>query len=577
MTTGDEQGGTRGHTATTAADALAPRPRWRGRVARLLSGVLVLALTGGVVALAVTTSTPEAGAVPASIVEVEPSATTLVCPGPLQLPDDTTSGGSEFDRVPVDPVEAVTAFDTELSAVASLTPLGEQATALKGGAGTVPAPVAPVILRAEPVDGEPARVAGASSSLVTAGDLRGLSAGACARPSSDVWLVGGSTTIESTADLVVVNPGATAAEVTVEVWGPAGAVDLANSAGFLVAPGGQRVLVLPGVAAEQRRIAVHVSAAGGQVSAYLQDSLLDGFTPRGTDVVTAGVGPSTSQIVPGIVVPDTGVDATDAASLRLLAPGDESATVSVRLLGPGGDVALSGAEAVDLTPGEVTDVSLGGVAAGSYTAVVESSEPVVAAAMIARAGEAGELDAQPRLERAWSASTAGGSGLAAVPSHAQGVLALSAVPTGDEQNAEGTTPSPRPTPTASPTASATPSATPSPEPTHGQRPDPEATQEPIGPTLTVTVRVYGADGMLGEEDVEVPIGTTVPYDLADLGTGVVGVEVLADEDGPARLAWGLVASVTNPDGALVSVVAPLTDAAAVTQAEVREARRLGLG
>lgn len=573
MTTDDEQDGTGGPIATAAADAPTPRSRWRGRVARLLSGVLVLALPGGVLALAVTTSTPEADAVPATIVEVDPSATTLVCPGPLQLPDDTTSGGSEFDRVPVDPVEVVTAFDTAPSAVASLTPLGEQATALTGGAGIVPTPAAPVILRADPVDGEPARVAGVTSSLVTAGDLRGLSAGACARPSSDVWLVGGSTTIESTADLVVVNPGATAADVTVEVWGPAGPVDLANSAGFLVAPGGQRVLVLPGVAAEQRRIAVHVSAAGGQVSAYLQDSLLDGFTPHGTDLVTAGVGPSTHQIVPGIAVPATGVDAADAGSLRLLAPGGKPATVSVRLLGPQGDVALSGAQAVDLTPGEVTDVSLGGVAAGSYTAVVESSEPVVAAAMIARAGQAGDLDAQPRLERAWSASTAGGSGLVAVPSHARGVLALTAVPTGDEQNAGGPTPGPSPTPT--PTPSATP--TPTPEPTHGQRPDPEATREPVGPTLIVTVRAYGADGVLGEADVKVPVGTTVLFDLADLGTGVVGAEVVADEDGPSRLAWGLVASVTNPDGALVSVVAPLTDAASVTQAEVREGRRLGLG
>ena len=62
-----------------------------------------------------------------------------------------------------------------------------------------------------------------------------------------------------------------------------------------MAPGAQRVLSLPGVAAEQRRIAVRVTAACGQVSAYLQDSLLDGFTPRGTDLVAAVAAPATTQ------------------------------------------------------------------------------------------------------------------------------------------------------------------------------------------------------------------------------------------------------------------------------------------
>lgn len=546
-------------TATEPVDpAREPRPR-RGRAARVLSGVLVLALTGGVVTLAVLAPDDAAEPLPAAAVEVAPVATTLVCPGPLQLPDDTLSGDSAFDRVPVDPVERVSAFDTARSGVASLTALGGAPVELAGGTGLVRSPEAATILRAEPADGEPARVAGATSSVVTDGDLRGLSAASCARPSADVWLVGGSTELASTADLVVVNPGATPADITVEAWGPAGAVDLANGASFLVAPGEQRVLALPGVAAEQRRIAVRVSAAGGQVSAYLQDSLLDGFTPRGTDLVTAGVGPATTQVVPGISLVATEVDAADAGALRLLAPGEQGATASVRLLGPDGDVALAGAEAVELAPGEVTDLSLGGLAAGAYTAVIESDEPVVAGAMLAREGEAGELDEGPRLERAWAASSASGSGLVAVPQGSRGTLTLTAAPTGAE------------------VAEPVPSASPSPEPTQGQVPDPEATAEPTGPTITVTVRGYTATGAQDEVDVEVPVGATVAYDVrAELGADVVGVEVLDPEDPAADLAWALVATVDRPDGPLLSVVAPLTDATAVDRAEVRAGTRVGL-
>jgi hypothetical protein len=548
-------------------------------VARVLSGVLVLGLTGGVVAVAVTSPAAGTDPVPASTVDVAAAATTLVCPGPLQLPDDTTSGDSGFDRVPVAPTEAVVAFGTERSGTASLTPLAGSTVDLEAGTGRVASPTAPVILRAEPVDGEAARVAGATSSVVTAGDLRGLSAASCAPPTADVWLVGGSTELQSTADLVVVNPGATAADVTVEVWGPSGQVDLAGGGQLLVASGAQQVVVLPGVAAEQRRTVVHVSAAGGQVSAFLQDSLLDGFTPQGTDLVTGGAAPATTQVVPGLSVPGTQVDAADAGALRLLAPGEEAATVSVRLLGVDGDVVLPGAEAVDLAPGEVTDLSLGGLAAGTYTAVVESSVPVVAGGMIARTGAAGELDEGPRLERAWAPATGTGSGLVAVPAGTVGTLALAALPAGDEDDADDADRAEGAASTAAPTAtpSATPSATPTPEPTQGQRPDPEATAEPQGPTVTVTVRAYGATGVVGEQDVEVPVGSTVPLDVRELGTGVVGVEVLAPQDDAVDLAWSLVASVPRTDGGFLSVVAPLTDADAVSQAEVRQGRRLGVG
>jgi hypothetical protein len=179
--------------------------------------------------------------------------------------------------------------------------------------------------------------------------------------------------------------------------------------------------------------------------------------------------------------------------------------------------------------------------------------------MVAREGEAGELDEGPRLERAWAVSSATGSGLVAVPAGSRGTLMLTAAPTGAD------------------VAEPAPSASPSPEPTQGQVPDPEATAEPTGPAITVTVRGYTATGAQDAVDVEVPVGATVAYDVrAELGADVVGVEVLDPEDPVADVAWALMAAVYRPDGPLLSVVAPLTDATAVDRAEVRAGTRVGL-
>ncbi|HEY0188636.1 MAG TPA: DUF5719 family protein [Cellulomonas sp.] len=525
---------------TNPGPTRAPRHRvWPGRIARLLSGALVLALAGGAVALASTLpeATGTGTAASASAVEVAPSASTLVCPGPLTLPDDSTSGGTEFDRVPVDPVEAVRGFTTQSGSDAALTLLDDSRTVdLKGTSASLSSPTTATVLRADPVDGDVARMAGVTSSVVTDGDLRGLSAASCTEPTTDVWLVGGSTALESTADLVVVNAGATAAEVTIELWGPSGAVDLGTGGSLVVAAGAQEEVVLAGIAAEQRRIVVHLSSEGGQIAGYLQDSLLDGFTPLGTDLVTAGSEPSVQQVVPGIVLGETDVDAADAGALRLLVPGDEDATVSVTLIGPDGEQPLTGAQDLELTAGEVTDISLGGLPAGSYTAVVDSTVAVAASAMTARAGEAGELDDVDRVDRAWSAATDTGGGLVAVPSGATSQLVLAAVPSDDATSSDDD-------------------------------------------VLQATVRTYGTAGLLDESTVEIPVGSTLTTDLSDLGSGITGVEVEPVDTGGtalAALSWALVASASASDGTLLSVVLPLVDRTSTTQALVREGNRVGL-
>ena len=531
---------------------------WRGRISRGVSGLAVLGVT--VVVVVAGAPSPGAGVddtAATTVVPVPPTASTLVCAGPLIQPDDTGRGDSAFDPTPVDPVTTVTAVtsvpDRDGSSAGTVAPLDRSsvtATLEPGGSTTVvPDVTGPLVVRAEPGTA-PARVAAASAGLVTAGDLRGLAAASCQQPTADAWLLGGASDLSSTAQLVLGNAGSTPAEVTLAIWGPSGPVDLTGER-FLVAPGAQRVVVLGGIAAEQRRLALHVSATGGRVGVHVQDSAIDGFTPAGTDLVVPGAAPSRRQVVPGLAVAASTVGDLSAPALRLLAPGDTGTTARVTLLGPTGITELPGADSVALVPGEVTDVPLGGLPAGSYTAVVDADQPVLASAVLTRPGSVGELDDTPSIERAWTASTTTGrSGVVAVPAGTRGTLVAGAVATG-------------------------------PEPAEGG-------------TGTATLRLLGADGsVLAERRLRLDAGTTGAWSVdqlaagsGDVGvgdaasaapasSGVAGVDLVTDEGARVAIVWALVAEVDRPDGVLVSVLDPVPVPPTTPDVAVREDPRLG--
>jgi len=519
---------------------------WMGRATRTASGVGVLAAVALVVAGGV--RLPDVGAGPVSQparVDVAPSAVTLTCPSPLILP--TAEGDKAFDPVPVQPVTSVAAVAASSGGTTVAPAAGGDvlaALAAGGAVAQVPGVSTSLAVTAAPTTGsepEAARVAASFGSIVTAGDLRGLSAASCQRPTTDAWLVGGATDLSSTDQLVLSAAGATPAEVDVTVYGPSGKVDV-TAEHYVVAPGASKVVVLGAVAAEQRRVAVRVRATGGAVTAYVQDSALDGFTPRGTDLVVPGAGPARKQVIPGLSLVAAGVDSPLAGAVRLLVTGSKAATAHIHLYGPAGEEDLGGAQDVALAPGEVTDVPLGGVPTGSYTAVVTSDRPVVASGLAARAGAATSVDPNPSTERAWvPSSPAGTSGIVAVPVGTRGTLVATAV------GSSG--------------------------------------------TATGTLRAIGTDGrVLSERQVNVPAGTTGAW-LTDalVGTGpiaagtpgaatpgvrVAGVELVPD-DGKVRLAWALVADVPRPDGDLFSVLSPVPAVADEAAVSVRHDPRLG--
>jgi hypothetical protein len=510
--------------------------RWVGRALRVATALVVVAATGAVV-LAGTRLEPVASpTVTAAAIGVPPAPATAVCPGPLIAPEATGTGS--FGSTPVAPVTGVAVLAVPpdggalTGAVRALDGTATPATLPAGGGaatltGTT-APTGPLVARADSAGASRARLAATFSAVVATGDLRGLAAATCQAPTADAWLVGGSTAVGSTADLVLINPGSTTAEVALQVWGPA--------ARQLVPPHAQRVVGLGGLAPDQRTLAVHLTATGGQVAAYLQDSALRGYTPAGVELVVPGAAPATRQVVPGVAVEASAGDSPDQPVLRLLVPGAAATTATVTLLGANGPVDLPGTTNVPLPAGQVTDVPLGGLPAGAYTVVVDAAAPVAAALVLSRTGKAGDLDPTPRVERAWAAATVPGGGLAAPAPGTDTTLVVGAVATGDQASATG--------------------------------------------SLTGTLRLLGRDGVvLDERTVSIDAASTGSWPLSTLvadPTQVTGVELLAG-DATLAASWALVAEHTQDDGILASVLLPAPVAVGPAQVVVRDDPSLGLG
>ncbi|WP_127131947.1 DUF5719 family protein [Georgenia sp. SYP-B2076] len=521
------------------AEPVAPRLA-RGRtvlrrVGATTSALVVLAAAAGAVVAGQYFAPPEATAVPATRVDVPAGPVSAVCAAPPAL----TAGAGMSVGPEVDPAAVTPATRTQLltlpraggsPAEATYTPLGGGAPQALDRAGQVRAaltdPAGVGVLTAQPVDGVTALMAGATVARTDAGDLRGLTAAACQAPASTTWLVGGGTEPGQSAQLQLTNPGQTPATVDVTLWTSLGLVDAPRLSDIVVAPRSSTAVLLEGATTGDPRLALRVEASGGEVTAAVQDLQLNGVVPAGIDAVTPTRAPALHLAVPGVVLGESGVDDAVTSAVRLVNPGESTATASVRLLGADGEQALPGAESVALDPGAVMDLSLTGVAPGVYAVEITADNPVTGAVVLARTGQAGALDPDVApVDRAWTAAAEPvRTGTLMVPGLGQLVSAATV-----------------------------------------------ALTNPAADATTVELVPVTARGAAGEAvQMRVPARSTVSTAVAQLGQDVIAVQVSA-EDGaggstgsaPAASAAGVVAAVVltaqAADGELISVLPLTTD------------------
>lgn len=373
-----------------------------------------------------------------------------------------------------------------------------------------------------PVDGTTTSAVGVVTTVTTGGDLRGLTASACAQSTAVAWIVGGAADPGSSAQLRLTNPGTTPVTASVTVYGSVGRLSLPSNGQVTVAPGETRAVLLETAAGSDPRLAVSIEADGGTLAAALASEELDGETPAGVDIITPGAAPSTDLVVPGVVLVDPadqgqsegldGATSSDSPKVRVVNPSDQTATVKVSTVGPGGEEALSGATDLTVDPGAVFDVSLDGVPAGSYGVHITSDIPVAGAVQLVRsAGEYPEASGALVHDQAWAQATAVGTsqaGQLAVPRG--GGLTSTVVLTNASDS-------------------------------------------------TVSITVTSADGSW-TQDVEVPAHRTVEVDVPDDVTAVTlgGAGALSGQVGAATV---VTAEATGEvAGTLISVIAAQGDA-----------------
>lgn len=215
-------------------------------------------------------------------------------------------------------------------------------------------------------------IAATESIAVTSDDLTGFAALPCGTPRLESWLVGGSVATGTSDIVVLTNAAEVTATVTLSVFGES------RSTRTVLVPARTQVSTsLASVAAGNTAPVVHVESDGAPVRAALQSSRVLTLDAAGVDLQDAVAGPQQNPVIAGVQVFGGDGDDADMTVLRLLAPQDTAeARVIVRAAG---STAVATEFAVALTAGLPADVSLSGVAPGSYTLEIDAGAPVLSA------------------------------------------------------------------------------------------------------------------------------------------------------------------------------------------------------
>jgi len=305
-------------------------------IARIVTRiVVVLVVAAG--ALSAYLASPASLATPSnSTFSIAPPAPVVACPGKQTVPVGDIGAGGDLASEP-------TKHTYNVYAPVATSPLGDGQLA-----------VAPVAAQVERIGD---------------GDIEGWAAMSCGQAQADQWLVGGATSLGSSARLVLSNPSAAPTEATVTVYGPLGQVE--KTLVLAVAPGAQANKLIEAVATELPAMVLRVQATGPGVVAALQDSRLEGFQPAGTAWVTP------SDLATRLVIPAVGAQDPNAmVTLRLMAP--EGASVELSLVSDQGVQPWSVGHALALEPGVVTDIDLPKSLAGAIE--IQADKAVIASA-----------------------------------------------------------------------------------------------------------------------------------------------------------------------------------------------------
>jgi hypothetical protein len=199
----------------------------------------------------------------------------------------------------------------------------------------------------------------------------------CMGPASSQWFVGGAADVTTRGRLIIVNSGLSDAVVDVESYTENGKQPLrtvnVSSKDFLVIP-------IDSLAPGDKTMTVHIAPRSGRVNAFMIDEQGKGLKALGGDLVNASATASKTVVIPAI--PNQNSKNTPALphTLRVLAPGDVDASITVEVLSGDGVFVPVGLNARSISAGIVTEFKLDPKVNSKVMAIrITSTEPVVAA------------------------------------------------------------------------------------------------------------------------------------------------------------------------------------------------------
>lgn len=206
---------------------------------------------------------------------------------------------------------------------------------------------------------------------------RGVWAGAtiCSAPSISQWFVGGAADVTSKGKLLLINSGLSDAIVDVEIWSESG---VRPPKVLTLKANSSLVQNLDSLDPGSKQITLHIAPRSGRINAFLVDERGRGLRSLGGDMVNASSDPTREIVIPAVPHMKRSGN-TLGHTLRILAPGDVDARITVELNSTKGSFIPVGFDDRIVKAGIVTEIALNLQLVPSIFALkISSDRPIVA-------------------------------------------------------------------------------------------------------------------------------------------------------------------------------------------------------
>ena len=228
-----------------------------------------------------------------------------------------------------------------------------------------------------PVPGDPLLVDAQGTTPIAWQSRAGSWAGGtiCSDPPASQWFVGGAADITGRGKLILVNSGLSESVADVDIWS---GTSPTSTKAISVKANSFESVGLDSLAPGESSIVIKVTSRSGRLNAFVIDERGKGLRSLGGDIVSPGVSPAKQIFIPAIPIQQK-IKNPPAQQLRLLAPGDSDANVSVEIVSGDGRFTPVGFDDIIVKKNQVMNFPLSPkVTSSVYGIRINSDEPIVA-------------------------------------------------------------------------------------------------------------------------------------------------------------------------------------------------------